>query len=92
MEWSSWPSRESLSQPGAIDTADPAANIKLTGGEEVRVPEAGRIFVVGNVKKPGAFAVRDGAETSVLDWRDKLVCSRCGSRDVDMVVSGTERR
>lgn len=49
-----------------IDAADPEANIKLTGGEEVRVPEAGKVFVVGNVKKPGAFPVRDGAETSVL--------------------------
>jgi hypothetical protein len=33
-----------------------------------------------------------GAETRVLDWRDRLVCSRCGSRRVDMVVTGTERR
>jgi polysaccharide export outer membrane protein len=49
-----------------IDSADPDANLKLTGGEEVRVPQAGRIFVVGNVKKPGAFVVRDGSETSVL--------------------------
>jgi hypothetical protein len=29
-----------------------------------------------------------GAETSVLDWRDRLVCSRCGSRAVDMVLTG----
>lgn len=49
-----------------IDAADPEANVKLTGGEEIRVPEAGKVFVVGNVKKPGAFAVQDGAETSVL--------------------------
>jgi len=49
-----------------IDAADPEANIKLTGGEEIRVPEAGKIFVVGNVKKPGAFAVEDGSESSVL--------------------------
>jgi len=49
-----------------IDSADPDANLKLAGGEEVRVPEAGRVFVVGNVKKPGAFVVRDGSETSVL--------------------------
>jgi hypothetical protein len=33
-----------------------------------------------------------GAGTSVLDWRDRLVCSRCGSRAIDMVVTGTERR
>ena len=49
-----------------IDSADADANLKLTGGEEIRVPEAGRVFVVGNVKKPGAFVVRDGSETSVL--------------------------
>src|SRR5437764_3004716 len=45
-----------------LDAADPDSNIKLTGGEEIRVPEAGKVFIVGNVKKPGAFAVQDGAE------------------------------
>src|SRR5438067_13655531 len=49
-----------------IDGADPDANIKLTGGEEIRVPEAGKVYIMGNVKKPGAFAVQDGAETSVM--------------------------
>jgi len=49
-----------------IDSADPEANLKLTGGEEIRVPEAGKIFVVGNVKKPGSFPVQDGGESSVL--------------------------
>ena len=33
--------------------ADPSVNRELHGGEEVRVPEAGKIFVVGNVRKPG---------------------------------------
>ena len=41
-------------------------NLRLSGGEEVRVPEAGKVFVVGNVKRPGAFTVEDGAETSIL--------------------------
>jgi polysaccharide export outer membrane protein len=49
-----------------IEAADPAANLTLTGGEDVRVPEAGRVFVVGNVKKPGAFPVGATARTSVL--------------------------
>jgi polysaccharide biosynthesis/export protein len=49
-----------------IDSADPEANLKLTGGEEVRVPVAGKVYIVGNVKKPGAFAVQEGTETSVL--------------------------
>ena len=46
--------------------ADPSVNYELHGGEEVRVPEAGKIFVVGNVRKPGAFAVRDATDNSVL--------------------------
>ena len=29
-----------------------------------------------------------GAETTDLDWRARLVCSKCGSRDVDSVISG----
>jgi len=45
---------------------DPSLNIRLYGGEEVRVPEVGKIFVVGNVKKPGAFPVQGGSETTVL--------------------------
>ena len=51
---------------GLIDAADPAMNISLVGGEEIRVPEAGRVYVIGNVKKPGAFAVQDGVESTVL--------------------------
>lgn len=51
---------------GLIDTADPALNLHLTGGEEIRVPEAGRIFVVGNVRKPGAYPVHDAGDTTVL--------------------------
>ena len=51
---------------GLIDAADPELNLRLTGGEEIRVPEAGKVFVVGNVKKPGAYPLQDGAETSVL--------------------------
>jgi polysaccharide export outer membrane protein len=49
-----------------IDNADPALNVRLTGGEEIRIPEARKIYVVGNVKKPGAFPVRDGSESTVL--------------------------
>lgn len=49
-----------------INDADPAANLPLTGGEEIRVPEAGKIFVVGNVQRPGAFPVRDPGDHTVL--------------------------
>jgi len=51
---------------GLVNNADPALNLRLEGGEELRIPEAGRVFVVGNVKQPGAFLIQDGAESSVL--------------------------
>ncbi len=41
-------------------------NVQLEGGEDIRVPEAGRIFVVGEVKKPGSFYITNGAESSVM--------------------------
>ena len=51
---------------GLIDAADPELNIPLVGGEEIRVPEIGKVFVVGMVKKPGAFPVQDSSETTVM--------------------------
>ena len=41
-------------------------NIVLTGNEEIRVPPAGRVYVVGDVKSPGSFAVQDLNDTTVL--------------------------
>lgn len=51
---------------GLIDEADPELNVRLYGGEEIRVPEAGKIFVLGNIKRPGAYTVQDTAGTSLL--------------------------
>lgn len=51
---------------GLMDAADPELNIRLYGGEEIRVPEAGKIFVVGNVRKPGSYPVHDASDTTVL--------------------------
>ena len=51
---------------GLLDGANPSLNLSLQGGEVIRVPEAGRIFVVGDVKKSGAFYITDGSESSVL--------------------------
>jgi hypothetical protein len=38
------------------------------------------------------MAERYGAEMMVPDWSRRLVCSRCGSRNISMVVSGTKKR
>ncbi len=51
---------------GLIDEADPSLNIRIHGGEEIRVPEAGRVYVIGNVRRTGAFPVGDGNDTTVL--------------------------
>ena len=51
---------------GLLSGEDPSLNMQLEGGEQIRVPEAGRVFVVGNVKKPGAFYITDGSESSVM--------------------------
>lgn len=51
---------------GLIDAVDPTFNLVLQGGEVVRVPEAGKFYVLGNVHKPGAFSITDGSESTVL--------------------------
>ena len=51
---------------GLIDAADPEMNIRLAGGEEIRVPEVGKVFVVGSVRKPGSFPIQSGEETTIL--------------------------
>ena len=34
------------------------------------------------------MAQRYGAATQVLDWRERLVCGQCGSRQADTAVAG----
>jgi len=55
-----------ISVRGLMGGEDSTLNLQLEGGEDVRVPEAGRVFVLGRVKKPGAFYIKDGSESSVL--------------------------
>lgn len=57
---------QSIPVRGLIGSTDPKLNVKLIGNEEVRVPEAGHIFVAGNVKKPGSFAMQDTSDTTVV--------------------------
>jgi hypothetical protein len=40
---------------------------------------------------PAEMAARYGAETPVLDWSERLVCSKCGARQLDFFVGGTKR-
>jgi polysaccharide export outer membrane protein len=45
---------------------EPSLNIVLRGGEEIRVPEAQKLFIVGNVKMPGAYPLADLDGSTVL--------------------------
>ena len=49
-----------------FNTENQSLNLELEGGDNIRVPEAGRIFVAGNVTHPGVFPITDGSESSVL--------------------------
>ncbi len=49
-----------------MQMAKPDLNYVLKGGEEIRIPEAQKVYVVGNVKKPGAYTVRDGTPMTIL--------------------------
>jgi polysaccharide biosynthesis/export protein len=55
-----------ISARGLIDAVDPSLNLILQGGEVVRVPEAAKFYVLGNVHRPGAFSMTDGSESTVL--------------------------
>jgi polysaccharide export outer membrane protein len=57
---------QSIPVKGLIESTNPKLNVALTGNDEVRVPDAGRIFVAGNVKKPGSFAMQDNSDTTVV--------------------------
>jgi protein involved in polysaccharide export with SLBB domain len=46
--------------------ADPELNLKLSGGEEVRIPEVGKIVVEGNVQRPGVYPVLDPLSTNTV--------------------------
>jgi polysaccharide biosynthesis/export protein len=45
---------------------DPSMNVVLEAGDEVRVSEAGRVYVVGNVKKPGSIQVHETEDLTVM--------------------------
>src|SRR5271165_2825522 len=51
---------------GLLDASDPALNLALSGGEQIRVPPVGRIYVVGNVKNPGAIKVHEANDATVF--------------------------
>ena len=56
----------SISASSLLASSDPEVNLRLRGGEEIRVPETGKIFVAGNVRRPGMYAMQSDMETTVV--------------------------
>ena len=88
------PSRDDAPSPERRKKSAPGPPMTLGNAAAARV----RLIVWCKVcshraePDPAEIARRYGAKTVVLDWRDRLVCSQCGSRNIDMVVTGTEGR
>ena len=55
-----------ISLNGLMVQADPALNIRLFGGEEIRHPPAGKVYIVGNVKKPGVYPIQENNDNTVF--------------------------
>ena len=49
-----------------LDSVNPSLNIELHGGEVVRVPQAGRVLVVGDVERPGYYFITGSSESSIM--------------------------
>lgn len=57
-----------ISLNSLLREADPAANVRLYGGEEISVPAAGKVYIVGNIKKPGVYSIQDNDDNSVMTF------------------------
>jgi polysaccharide export outer membrane protein len=49
-----------------LDSADPSLNIAVHPGDIVKVARAGIVYVVGEVRKPGGFVLKNNENISVL--------------------------
>ena len=74
-----------------IDNADPSLNLLLHGGEEVLVPEAQKIYVVGNVRRPGAYPITNGRRNNfIADARSLLKACPPTLPKLPMCIAGRQ--
>jgi polysaccharide export outer membrane protein len=55
-----------ISAQDLIHGHTPSLNLRLYGGEDIRVPEAEKIFVAGNVVHPGMYPMPNDSEMTVV--------------------------
>jgi hypothetical protein len=73
------------SEPG------PAATLGSTASAGVRIIVWCKACGHQTEPDPAVMVERYGADVPVLVWRDRLSCSRCGGREIDMVLTGQRR-
>jgi len=49
-----------------INATEPELNLKLTGGETIRVPDVAKFTVAGSVSHPGLYPIMDGNSNTVI--------------------------
>jgi polysaccharide biosynthesis/export protein len=59
-------SMQRISVRDLYDGRHPQLNVAVTAGAQIRVPECDRVYIVGNVKRPGAFPFQSVQDTTVL--------------------------
>jgi len=57
---------EEISLKKLLESSDSALNVPVRPGDIVKVPRAGIVYVVGEVKKPGGFVLQNNENISVL--------------------------
>lgn len=57
---------EEISLKGLLESADPRYNVMVYPGDSVKVIRAGIIYVVGEVKKPGGFELKNNETITIL--------------------------
>ena len=55
-----------VSLRGLFDSSDSKSNLLLRGGEEIRVPAAGRVYILGGVARPGAVLMNIEENVTLL--------------------------
>ena len=69
----------------------PPATLDSTAAAQVRIVVWCRDCRHQIEPGPAELAARYGADAPIPEWHKRLVCSKCGSRDVDFVLTGARR-
>jgi hypothetical protein len=84
-------------RPGTTPDAKPEFDHSMTLGAVARTTETLIVWCRDpacrheNKADPAVVARVFGADLTVAEWRKRLVCSRCGGRDVEVLFMGRRR-